>query len=224
VVPIGLFVSVPVASFRVPQAREYFETFPCPPPSTVYGMLLSLVGESDRYAHRGAEVALALLSRPLISIVLRSFWRIKDLNTGPGLGENKRPDYQELLTDVRLAIWVRPGAGEVAVPSLAERVADVIAFTRSPDRFGGLALGESTHLVDEVRPLRGGDLTGVIEVLQPEPTGDLALPVWPDHVGSLGTRWGQYQLVHIQQPITSPPEAWTAIDPGTGSDHESDTT
>src|SRR6202044_1447868 len=42
-----VFVSAPVASFRVPQAREYWETLPCPPPATVYGMLLSAVGEPN---------------------------------------------------------------------------------------------------------------------------------------------------------------------------------
>ena len=40
--PLALYLSAPVASFRVPQAREYLETFPCPPPATVYGALLSL--------------------------------------------------------------------------------------------------------------------------------------------------------------------------------------
>ena len=93
---IALYVSVPVASFRVPYAREFFETLPCPPPSTVYGMLLSMVGEPQRKAHEGAEIALALVSDPEYSVVLRTMWRIKT-GSPPGKGSNKRPDYQELL-------------------------------------------------------------------------------------------------------------------------------
>jgi CRISPR-associated protein Cas5t len=109
---LALFVSVPVASFRVPQAREYFETLPSPPPSTVYGMLLSVVGEPNRLRHIGSEIAVALLSTPSQSVVLRTLWRVKSKEAGPGIGENKRPDFQELLTGVRLAVWVRAGAKE----------------------------------------------------------------------------------------------------------------
>ena len=43
---IGLYVTVPVACFRKGLAREYLETEPLPPPSTCYGFLLSLVGET----------------------------------------------------------------------------------------------------------------------------------------------------------------------------------
>ncbi len=57
---IALYVSVPVASFRVPRAREYFETFPIPPPATVYGMLLSMSGETNRRIYEGTEIAVAL--------------------------------------------------------------------------------------------------------------------------------------------------------------------
>ena len=81
---ISLCISVPVACFRVPRAREYFETFPCPPPSTVYGMLLSTVGEVNRRTHEGAEIAIALLSEPDYSVVLRTLWRVKDRHEGPG--------------------------------------------------------------------------------------------------------------------------------------------
>jgi CRISPR-associated protein Cas5t len=124
---IGLFVSVPVASFRVPQAREYWETLPCPPPATVYGMLLAAVGEPNRLHHEGAEVALALLSAPELSVVVRTLWRVKDHKLAPGIGENRRPDFQELLSNVRLAVWVRTGAAEAARPSLSDRVAAALA-------------------------------------------------------------------------------------------------
>src|SRR5438067_4482029 len=90
---IALFISVPIAAFRVPQAREYLESFPCPPPATVYGALLSLVGETARHAHVGAELAIAQLSHPFRSVVLRTLWRVKGLQTSAGTNENKRPDF-----------------------------------------------------------------------------------------------------------------------------------
>src|SRR5215207_9386739 len=74
---VALFVSVPIAAFRAPYAREYLETLPCPPPATVYGMLLSLVGEENRRTHIGADVATAMLSEPALSTVIRTSWRLK---------------------------------------------------------------------------------------------------------------------------------------------------
>jgi len=207
---LSLFVSVPVASFRAPQAREYFETLSCPPPSTVYGMLLALVGEPNRLRHLGAEIALALVSAPEHSVVLRTLWRVKSKETGPGIGENKRPDFQELLTGIRLAVWVRAGSAEAANPSLAERLRRAVTAPATASRFGGLSLGESTHLVDEVRLLRADD-GHEGQFLVRDPRGNLALPVWPDHVGSAGTLWEQYGLVAL--PLTGEvrADAWTAI-------------
>jgi CRISPR-associated protein Cas5t len=205
-----LFVSVPVASFRVPQAREYLETYPCPPPATVYGMLLSLVGEPNRLHHLGAEIAVALLSVPEQSVMLRTLWRVKTTKTGPGIGENRRPDFQELLTRVRLGVWVRTGTGEVATPSLVERLRRALSEPATASRFGGLSLGESTHLVDEVRQLQPDDGQEG-EFLVRDPQGNLPLPVWPDHVGSSGTAWAQYRLTRLPLDGSVPAGAWTAI-------------
>jgi len=246
---LRLFVSVPVAGFRVAQAREYWETYSLPPPATVYGMLLSLVGEPDRLVHRGAELAVALLSNPDLSVVLRTLWRVKEKNywtdptgkvhvvsatpkerqpflawvasqgwpkpefaIGPGLGANARPDFQELLSDVRLSVWIRPGADE-SRPILLERLARATSQPASVSRFGGLSLGESTHLVDEVRLWRNGD-PAEGRLLEQHDDGDLSLPVWPDHVGSIGTRWAQYRLTERGPlPAEPPKEAWTPIRP-----------
>jgi CRISPR-associated protein Cas5t len=206
--PVGLYISVPVACFRAPRAREYFETFPCPPPSTVYGMLLSMVGEVNRRVHEGAEIAIALLSEPAYSVVLRTLWRVKDRGEGPGLGNNRRPDFQELLTDVRLAVWVRGGVVETSEMPLSERVKNSIAQPGSISRFGGLSLGESTHLVDEMSSLNQKAESG--RLLVAEDDGDLSLPIWPDHVGSV-TRWGQYRLKEFDFTARLPEEAWTII-------------
>lgn len=227
---VALFVSVPVASFRVPRAREYFETLPCPPPSTVYGMLLSLVGETNRHAHEGAELAIALVSQPDYSVVLRTMWRVKNTGKIPGLGDqtygpgqnpedfgakdnrggNRRPDFQELLTNVKALVWVRQGAAETAATSLAARVHEAITQPQSVSRFGGLSLGESTHLVDELRLAREDDVSAGRALLNDE-AGELSLPVWPDHVGSRKTSWRQFSLHETVIGLTPDERSWVPI-------------
>jgi len=211
--PLRLFVSVPVAGFRVAQAREFWETYPCPPPSTVYGMLLSLVGETNRLEYQGSELATALLSVPCHSVVLRTLWRIKNRKSGPGLGNNARPDFQELLSHVLVSVWVRKGEVEVTEKPLVRQVASALDNFSTVRRFGGLALGESTHLVDEVRLWRSEDPEQGRLLVRDE-QGELCLPVWPDHVGSKGTRWGQFRLLGMASLDDEPPdEAWIPICP-----------
>ncbi|MDQ3684368.1 MAG: type I-MYXAN CRISPR-associated protein Cas5/Cmx5/DevS [Acidobacteriota bacterium] len=206
---IGLYISVPIACFRVPRAREYFETFPCPPPATVYGMLLSLVGEVNRRVHEGAEIAVAMLSELAYSTVLRTLWRVKDKGEGLGLGNNRRPDFQELLADVRFGVWVRRGTNETNEVSLAQRLRNALDEPSSIRRFGGLSLGESTHMVDEVSEFKTAAAARG-EVLVASSDGDLSLPIWVDHVGSK-TRWQQYSLVDADLTADLPDGAWTTI-------------
>jgi CRISPR-associated protein Cas5t len=78
----------------------------------------------------------------------------------------------------------------------------------SVKRFGGLSLGESTHLVDEVISLK--TKANHCRMLIAEEDGDLSLPIWPDHVGSM-TRWGQYRLIDANLTDCLPEAAWTAI-------------
>jgi CRISPR-associated protein Cas5t len=76
------------------------------------------------------------------------------------------------------------------------------------DRFGGLSLGESSHLVDEVRcfprPDRNPqDTQAQGRVFLLAPAGRLTLPVWVDHVGSSGTRYATGNLE--PGPAVAPP-------------------
>lgn len=182
---IGLRVTVPVACFRRGLAREFLETEVLPPPATCYGFLLSLVGETDRTRHVGARVCPVLLNEPDLSVVLRTVWRVKKAPLGtPG---NTRPDYQQLLAPVEVAIWLDSSA-EWQVPGLEARVREGLERPERVWRFGGLSLGESSHLVDEVSliqedPGRRGRAYLLAEA------GRLTLPVWVDHVGSAGTRY-----------------------------------
>jgi hypothetical protein len=47
-------------------------------------------------------------------------------------------------------------------------------------------------------------------MLVTEEDGDLSLPIWPDHVGSI-TRWGQYRLVDANLTNGLPEAAWIVI-------------
>ncbi len=204
---IALQVEVPIACFRQSRAREYIETYPVPPPSTVYGMLLSLVGEEDRYRHCGVNLAIALLSQPEKSIVIRTFRRVKmrDIHHS----SNVRPDYQELLTNVEFVVWISAGTDQ-ATPSLPERLQQAFSNPASINRFGGLCLGESRDLVNAVTLLAENPTGESLRWLIRDEDGSLTLPYWVDHVGSQGTRWQRYVLQESQ--AWQPSElAWTVI-------------
>lgn len=274
---LRLYVHVPLASFRVAEAREYWETYPVAPPATVFGMLLAFVGEELRQRHAGAEIALALCSAPRRSVVLRSLWRVKDNNYwqdptgrahivskgsqikagtwtdpdgrlqaiaaktneqgliqqwakqkgwdasfefGPGLAANRAPGFQELLTGITLAVWLRAGQERPGAETLASRLEAALADPAGVARFGGLSLGESTHLVNDVRRWRerpsGHAPADPAEgrLLLRDPGGPLSLPVWPDHVGSARSRFAAYRLSEPTGLPALPAEnAWTCVRP-----------
>jgi CRISPR-associated protein Cas5t len=209
---IRLYVEVPVVSFRVSQAREYWETYLYPPPATVYGMLLSMIGEENRLVYLGAEIAIGGLSKPDLSVVLRSLWRIKSKNNAPGIGNNKKPDFQELLSNIKFTVWIRKGVHEKSEIPLVEKVKSALENPNTVKRFGGLSLGESTHLVNEVRQWRDSD-SREIDLLVKDAKGDLTLPAWVDHVGSKGTRWEQLKVSEKWHGDIPEETAWIKIEP-----------
>ncbi|MBW4672158.1 MAG: type I-MYXAN CRISPR-associated protein Cas5/Cmx5/DevS [Cyanomargarita calcarea GSE-NOS-MK-12-04C] len=212
---VVLEIEVPIACFRQSRAREYAETYPVPPPSTVYGMLLSLVGEMDRYKHCGTRLAIAmltsgnaLLSQPQKSTVIRTFRRFKKKDIHDP--SNARPDYQELLTDVRFITWVDSGVDN-SQPTLSERLQMAFANPSSINRFGGLCLGESRDLVNSVTLLPHNYQSESLQWLVQDENGLLTLPYWVDHVGSQGTRWQRYLILEPNKLSHPPESAWTII-------------
>lgn len=206
--PIALLVEVPIACFRQSRAREYAETYPVPPPATVYGMLLSCVGEVNRFRHIGVKLAIAMLSQPQKSTVIRTFRRFKKRDIADQT--NARPDYQELLTDIRLVVYVDSQC-ELAQPNLRERLRTAFANPKTVDRFGGLCLGESRDLVNSIQ-LFQSEISDLYWLKKDE-NGLLTLPYWVDHVGAQGTRWERYHLEHFSSGNTPPTteEFWTKI-------------
>jgi CRISPR-associated protein Cas5t len=194
---INLYVSVPIACFRPGEAREFWETHPLPPPATVYGFLLAMVGEVNRDRHIGVRCTAGLLNYPDCSTVLRKFWRIKELggkgSATQGNGTNVRPDYQHLLTNVKLVIIVDSTDEESKEVTLESRVRIAVDPKQRSriNRFGGLSMGESTHMVDEVCLVE--DFKNLksecLDVYLKDAIGNLTLPVWVDHVGRAKTRY-----------------------------------
>jgi CRISPR-associated protein Cas5t len=195
---LGLYVTVPIACFRKGMAREYLETELIPPPSTCYGFLLSFVGETDRTKHGGVRVTCGVIGQPFRSVVLRTVWRVKSKPLGSS--GNTRPDYQQLLTNLRIVIWIDSQQEDNESLTLESRVSNMLdPKQRSEvDRFGGLSLGESTHLVDEILPisvLQNRQTSEDARLFVLNEKGRMTLPVWVDHVGSSGTRYTTGDLV-----------------------------
>jgi CRISPR-associated protein Cas5t len=197
---LGVYVGVPVACFRKGQMREYLETEALPPPATCYGFLLALVGEESRRRHLGCRVAPVLLNVPCVSTVLRTVWRLK--GNYLGAAGNTRPDYQQLLSPVELLLWLDSTEEEGDSPRLEDRVRLALEHPERITRYGGLCLGESTHLVDEVK-LEKSPRSGTGRAFLLAPEGRFTLPVWVDHVGSTGTVSVTGNLEDIQ--LSPPP-------------------
>lgn len=179
--------------FRNAFARNFADTYFAPPPATVYGMLLSLVGETRVLRHAGAEVAVGVLCEgdaPHKAVVMRKAWRFKSGRV-PGVGNNVCPDYREVYPVLDLVVGVRRGAREGTGRCLAARVLEGLAHPERVRRYGGLSLGESNGLVDEVRVWDGHCAFAEGWLLCRAEGGevDMSLPVWADHVGSRFTRW-----------------------------------
>jgi len=207
---IALEVEAPYANFRKSFARSYAETYTYPPPSTVYGMLLSLVGERQRRTHLGARLALGFFDTPRLSTVLKKLSRFKYGVAAKQSKLGNAPDYMEIVCGIHFILCV-DSADEPQRPTLEERTAVALDSPGDVTRTGVLCLGLSDDLVDCVQWLRDYNPRRV-DWLVADPTGSLELPVWVDHVGSADTRWRRYRLESIESK-KPPPEAWTTIIP-----------
>ena len=184
---LALRVEVPMAGLRPMWAREYQETYPAPPPSTVYGMLLSLVGieREDKNRHAGLRIALALVENTTDSLwqrrekgrVFRKFRRVAQSKRNADPLADRRPDYQELLLGLEFWTWVddsraeHPLSDEIRMALDPERRGEIV-------RHGALCLGESSHMVNEISV---GRPCGKGHFVAPSEQGFLSMPVWSDH-------------------------------------------
>ena len=204
---IALYVHVPCATFRTSCSREYGKTYPVPPPSTVYGMLLSFVGETDAQRHCGVSLAIAMLSQPQKSRILRKMRRFKAIPLSNP--KNTTVEHQEILTDIRFIVWIESSL-EKQKPTLTEKIKQATANPSSVKRFGCLYLGESNDLVNSIRLAGERHLNQPKQWLKIDNRGKMTLPYWVDHVGSRETRWQRYSLEELET-ATPPDNTWTNV-------------
>ena len=182
--PLCLFVDVPMASFRPMWSREYQETYPAPPPSTIYGMLLSLVGtdREQKNDYAGVKLAVALKDQPEIGRIFRKFRRVAQSKKNADPLTDRRPDYQELVLWLKFWLWVD---GSEAKNPLTERICEALdrEQRKTITRHGALCLGESSHMVNEIKFAVGDAAPEENEgrFLVRDKTGFLTMPVWTDH-------------------------------------------
>jgi CRISPR-associated protein Cas5t len=207
---ITLRVEVPYASFRKSYARSFAETYPLPPPATVYGMLLSLVGERFRRRHVGVRLAFAYKRVPLIATTLRKLSRYKYGVPGKQEKLGNAPDFIETLCGIDFLCWVDSSGEHGAAPTLEQRIITALTAPESIERYGVLCLGLSDDAVNDVRLCE--TVEGEWYRLMPHNMGVMELPVWVDHVGAARTRWQRYDLEAHATTVTVPTlEQWTEI-------------
>jgi CRISPR-associated protein Cas5t len=183
-----LYLDCPCTSFPRSFARDFKETYRYPPPSTIYGLLLSLVGEVDMLAHVGVKLAIGIIGNdPPISRIVRKQrhhkFGVKHLGTYPS-SQFSKPNHHELLTDVQVAIDVNSDE-EAAMVKLEERLAIALSTPSQITRFGGLSLGESWAMVNGVRAYRETD--GAVRWLMKNNRGLIGLPIWINRETTQGT-------------------------------------
>jgi CRISPR-associated protein Cas5t len=183
-----LYLDCPCTSFPRSFARDFKETYRYPPPSTIYGLLLSLVGEINMLAHVGVKLAIGIIGNdPPISRIVRKQrhhkFGVKHLGTYPS-SQFSKPNHHELLTDVQVVIDVNSGE-ETATVQLEERLAIALSTPSQITRFGGLSLGESWAMVNGVRTYRETD--GSVRWLVKDNRGLMGLPVWINRETTQGT-------------------------------------
>lgn len=200
-----LYVDCPCTSFPRSFARDFKETYRYPPPSTVYGMLLSLVGEADMNQHRGVKLAIGIIGAdPPISRILRKQRHHKfsksHLGTYP-TSKFSKPNHHELLTDLQLVVEL--DSEDAGTRKLVNRLAIALSTPSKISRFGGLSLGESWALVNGVRPYRETD--GTIRWLVKDNRGLISLPIWIDR----HTTRGIFQRFRLSPDFQS--DCWVTI-------------
>jgi CRISPR-associated protein Cas5t len=183
-----LYLECPCTSFPRSFARDFKETYRYPPPSTVYGMLLSLVGEVNMLAHSGVKLAIGIIGNdPPISRIVRKQrhhkFGAKHLGTYPS-SQFSKPNHHELLTDVRFVVQI-DSSEETAMVKLADRVAIALSTPEQISRFGGLSIGESWAMLNGVRAYREED--GAIRWLIQDKRGLIGLPIWINRETTQGT-------------------------------------
>jgi len=224
---IAMYIEAPYGEFRKSYARSYAETYEVPPPSTVYGMLLSAVGERFRKAHAGVRLGFAFRRLPRVATTLRKVSRYKYGVASKQSELGNSLEFIETLCNIEMICWVDSN-GERSDITLERRLIDAMHDPGRITRFGVVSLGLSDDIINELclvaledgvfrRVGEAGGYLGDDEFpwtkwyrLIPDSSGNLELPVWVDHLGSSGTRRQRFRLDENPVEVVSEPgdAAW----------------
>ena len=184
---IFLEITAPFASFKHSYSREYSGSYYYPPPSTIYGLLLSLVGETDMQRHREVKMAIALASKPQSSIVMRTMRRLKnaDINSP----SNSKPDFQEILSGIKIVVGIDSSED---TSNLESKIIEALTSSEKIERFGGLSLGESRDLIDDIQIIKKPSES--LQWLTHNKKGKIKLPITVDYFGSKNTKIEKFSL------------------------------
>jgi len=103
--------------------------------------------------------------------------------------------FQEILCGLSYAVCVDSGEEK---QSLENRIKVALTQPEKIHRFGGLSLGESRDLIDDIRILEHLPSQQECKWLLKNPNGE-ALPVWVDYQGSENTHWETFILGDFNQ-------------------------
>jgi CRISPR-associated protein Cas5t len=200
---IAVHVDVPYGSFRKSFARSFAETYPLPPPATIYGMLLSLVGEYFRARHEGVRLAFAFRKLPKIATTLRKLSRYKYGVPSKQTELGNAPDFVESLCDIEFLCWIDSSDELTQKETLEQRVVSALNNPEEVQRRGVLCLGLSDDAVNSVSLC--DRFEGPWHRLLPCDNGAMELPVWVDHVGAADTRWQRFEFEESASLIKEAP-------------------
>ena len=160
---IQLYIDAPVASFPRRFAHDYRESYRYPPLTTVFGCILSFIGELDITAYPIDSVDVGVINKyPAISSICvkqRNFpympggkhAKTREKSYPPGVYPSSlysKPNIKEIVFGTKIV-------AQINNESLAARVC--YSLHSGGDRFGVLSLGESSAIVNCIREYRPED-------------------------------------------------------------------
>lgn len=191
-------ITAPIASNRKAYANNYGESYSYISPITVYGFLLSLVGEHNIKAHENVQLAFAYKNKPEKSRLIKKQTKIKLGILGKAFSkkdsrdvEGLTPDYIEKLSDVNMICSI-DSSREIGTKKLEERVVEAIKHPENIFRsVGVLSLGTSDDLIDDLY-LLDSILGEKLLKLVPNKRGKFEMPIWLNHLYGIGNKFQRY--------------------------------
>lgn len=177
---IALRLSVPFARWCRPRAGSYNESLTHPTIATVYGCLLSAVGEYDRSAHVGVRVTIGVIRQGDVSTLL--YKKIKKTDK-PLKEQDRRLDFLrtlrkvDVVTNSELLIYV--DSSSEGGTRLEDRLVQALRDPGSVVREGVWCLGYSDDMIDDHELYTDSFPASDVFLLDDE--GDISIPVWVDH-------------------------------------------